>query len=653
MGKGKEIKAGGGFVTLDVRNRLQKGLRAASAQLKAFGASATAMGGAIAGAGLGIVGPIMAAVGVFTTLGDQVDKVSARTGLSAEAVSELGYAASTSGASIEALEKGNAKLGDSIDDALQGSKTAAEGFARLGLSAEQLATMNQEEKFYAVADALSKVEDMAERGALAQQLLGKSGRQLLPMLAGGAAGIEEMRKHARELGYTITQDAAASAAELGDRLAELWQQLKMVAFTIGAAVADDLIDFVTASFGVVRSVIDWIKANKTLISVAFRVGAVLAVIGTAIVGLGLTFSVIGAAIGAIVPIVGFLFTPLGALIAILAVAGVVFFRFTETGRKALQSFIDYLKPFVEIFKRSFKGIFDAISAGDWALAGKIAIAGLKSAVLLGLAALSSAIGGAMGDVLGTVVGQIAGGDLSGAWSTVVLQMASLWDGFAEGIVSVFTGAARAVVDIWKNATTAISQQILALAANDGIIGKAFSHLLGVDVAAEVERSRKLGTGDFLANTQAAAGDQIANQADALRAQLDDFDRQATLRTSKSTQALKDRTRGGVDQAAAAAAEANAELEQLIKHAAEQRKAAEAERRESIGDAVDFDELPDPAEAAATAKTETAGTFSGVAANLIAGATKRPIEEKIAAGVQAIAADAKKIARGAERGIAFG
>ena len=701
MSKGKDVKAGGGYVTLDIRNRLAKGLKAASAQLKAFGASMSATGAIAAGAGLAIVGPLLAAVGVFNSLGSQIADVSARTGVSAEAISELGFAAEDSGGSMEALEKGFVGLSNSTKKAQDGSTATVEAFDRLGVSVGELSAMNPEQRFYAVAEALSKVEDMSLRGALAQQVLGKSGRQLLPMLADGAKGLDAMREKARAAGLTIDGQAAASADEFGDKLAALWKQVKMVAFQVGAALVDDLIAFIDAAVPLVATLIAWIKENKTLIAMVFKVGAALLAVGGTLTALGLTFSLIGTAIGGLIPILGFLLTPVGAVIAILAVAGVAFFGFTKTGRAAIKSLVDTLAPFVEIFKKTMQGVFDAIAGGNFELAGKIAIAGLRVALVEGFAKLAAWFEGAFGDLLGTVVSQLAAGDMAGAWETIVLQMTSIWDSFAEGVVAVFTAAARYVVDAWQKAATQISNQILEMAASGGVVGTVMSKVLGVDVGAEAAKGEKLrldqiaqlqrvaeeyrklaaeadaagdtktagrwkqnladvesqlanlnaAPADFVGDSQRDAAAQLAGMGDGFREQLDQLDKAANERAMQSQRAIEERRAGGIAAAGDAAAKEQAELDALLKQAADQRKAVDEERRKAIDDG-EF-ELPDLAEVAAATKSETQGTISGRAAALIGGQVRRPREEKKAAGIQAIAGDSKKIAKAAENGLAFG
>ena len=74
------------------------------------------------------------------------------------------------------------------------------------------------------------------------ELFGKSGTKLLPLMAGGADGIEELQEQARRLGLTMSSEDAQAAESFGDTLSALWKVLKMGVFTIGSALAPALSD---------------------------------------------------------------------------------------------------------------------------------------------------------------------------------------------------------------------------------------------------------------------------------------------------------------------------------------------------------------------------------------------------------------------------
>src|SRR5690606_16825836 len=150
--------------------------------------------------------------------------------------------AEQSGADIETLETGVRVLQRSINDAERGLSTATDALAELNLTAAQLRALSPEEQFKVVAERLSRITDPSKRAAVAMQLLGRSGTRLLPLLEGGAAGIEELQTQARSLGLTISTETAADAALLNDTLNILWRVLKQGVFVIGSALAPVVIE---------------------------------------------------------------------------------------------------------------------------------------------------------------------------------------------------------------------------------------------------------------------------------------------------------------------------------------------------------------------------------------------------------------------------
>jgi len=175
-----------------------------------------------------VTGPIMAAgAGIFAlaqktaNAGDVIQKMALRTGFSTETLSEYKHAAELSGTSLDALEKGVKRMQKSIYDAERGLSTANEALDFLGLSIEDLQGLSPEQQFDKMAMALADIEDPSKRAALAQEIFGRAGTEMLPMLSAGADGIVAMRQEARDLGVVFSQEAADAAADFNDNMLRL------------------------------------------------------------------------------------------------------------------------------------------------------------------------------------------------------------------------------------------------------------------------------------------------------------------------------------------------------------------------------------------------------------------------------------------------
>lgn len=169
----------------------------------------------------------------FVEAGNQIEILSERTGFSAETLSGLRYAAELTDTSIQGLEIGIRKMNNVLYEAASGGKGAQEGLAQMGLSVKDLAGLQPEQLFDRIASALAGVQDETTQSALATQFFGRTGTQLLPLLAEGADGLHRMEAEAGRLGLTFSQQDAKAANEFHDEMERLQGQIKGVEFSIG------------------------------------------------------------------------------------------------------------------------------------------------------------------------------------------------------------------------------------------------------------------------------------------------------------------------------------------------------------------------------------------------------------------------------------
>lgn len=224
-----DVKAGGAYVELMLQDKkFLAGLQRAKSSLIGFAKGAAVLGGAITAVGVAAVGVGLKNV---MSLGDELDKMRQRTGISVEALSELRHAAGQSGAALTDIQKGVVRMNKSITDANDGLVSSAELFDNLGLSVKDLNAMNPEQRFMAVSRAIDAVQDPARKSALAMEVFGRSGVNLLPMIE----DLDALRQEARDLGFVMSGETAASAVKIGDMLANLWETLKQGSVAIGAA----------------------------------------------------------------------------------------------------------------------------------------------------------------------------------------------------------------------------------------------------------------------------------------------------------------------------------------------------------------------------------------------------------------------------------
>ena len=188
-------------------SKMKSGLLMAGAGIAAFGATA--------GVALG------KSISDVSQYGDHVDKMSQKIGMSREGFQKWDYVLQRAGTSIDSMAPVMKKLSTS---AVENS----DAFQKLGISQEEVANMNQEELFARTIEALSGMEEGAERTALASKLLGKGASELAPLINGGTEAIEEQMKMAEEYGMVMSDDAVKASADFVD--AQTTLQMTMTGF---------------------------------------------------------------------------------------------------------------------------------------------------------------------------------------------------------------------------------------------------------------------------------------------------------------------------------------------------------------------------------------------------------------------------------------
>lgn len=407
MPSAKDIKAGAAYVELAVRdNRFRRGLDAAARRLKAFGAGVATVGAGVIAQGTAMAAPFVALAFHFKDAGDALNKMSARTGASVEALSELGFAAEQSGGNIEDVESALRTMAKNLVSTYKEAAPAADALAKLGISMDELSKLAPEDQFARIAEGISQVQHPTARAAYAMDIFGKAGQKLLPLLAGGEKDIAKLRKEAEKLGITVGTDQAQAAADLGDAWNRLVRVAGKIPFEIGSALAEDLIEIMTLIKPFLVEFLKLVKENKGWVVTIVATGAALIALGGIVVATGLSISVMGFALSglvtgftALVAVLGVvkaaflaIFTPVGLIIGVTAVlaAGIIYltyeaFKASEDAMNGLRHVMgilgDYFKGLWSTFKETWGGIVAALKKGDLRLAGKIALSGLEVAWL--------------------------------------------------------------------------------------------------------------------------------------------------------------------------------------------------------------------------------------------------------------------------------
>ena len=193
---------------------------------------------AVATAAVAATAKLVDAAGETAEYGDNIDKMSQKLGMSAEAYQEWDFIMQHSGSDIDKMSTSMKKLAEAVQDP---SKDAAAAFEKLGINLEEAKNLSQEDLFAKTITALQGLEEGTERTALANDILGKSAMDLGALLNTSAEDTEAMRQQVHDLGGVMSDDAVKAAAAYQDSL----QNMKTAVQGAGRSIVSDFMPSIT------------------------------------------------------------------------------------------------------------------------------------------------------------------------------------------------------------------------------------------------------------------------------------------------------------------------------------------------------------------------------------------------------------------------
>jgi hypothetical protein len=573
-------KAGRAYVELGVDDQMTRGLQRAQAKLRAFGDGLKAIGGGLLAVGGGTVAALTGAAAAFATHGSAVLDMSRRTGVAVEALQALQYAAAQDGVEIGALESGLRRMQKTAFEAANGSESAAEALELLGVRAEDLLTLRPEEQFALLGDRIARIEDPAMKAGVAMEVFGRGGTALLPMLKDGATGLADMTREARDLNIVMSAADAHSAHALGDA----WTRAKAAGAglldSIGAALAPMLTDIANAFARAVAAAIQFVRDNQDLIVTVFKVGAVVAAAGAALMtagtavvavgallgGLAAAFSAVVGVVGALGAVLGALLSPVGLVVAgVIASAGALVY-FSGAAEKTMGYAAEQFEALKEDGTDALAGIRDALMAGDIKMAAEIMWQGVRI-----------------------------------VWIRFTSGLSKMWTNWVHDMAGALSVIASTAAEVFDQATTTGADWITQASHALGVNGL----VLGVDLN----------------------DSEVSQASDALRRAQDQRSKDREQALQDQIAAIEASRQAELDAADKELADARARLKDLAAQAANAR---ERKERRSPGDTPTMDPIgvalagvPAAVEAAMT-RIATGGTFNASALQSLQ-ASSNPIQ----------------------------
>ena len=252
-------------------------------------------------------------LGMAYKAGDSADDLltlSRNTGFSVEELQKMQYASELVDVSMDQMTGSLQKL---VKQMGSGNKA----FEKLGVSiVDENGNMRDAvDVWYESLEALSRVENSAERDQIAMNLFGKSAMDLSGIVDDGGEALKALGQEAEDMGLILSTDAVESAAEFNDALDKLKNQATQAFFEAGASLADSLLPMLENLISKVSEVIQWFSdldgdTQMLIITVLGLVAAISPVAGlissivTVVGGLSAAFTFFLSPAGAVIAIIG-------------------------------------------------------------------------------------------------------------------------------------------------------------------------------------------------------------------------------------------------------------------------------------------------------------------------------------------------------------
>jgi len=227
-----------------------KSLKGVTVAFAAVGAAATAMAAAVAV-------PVMRSIKSM----DELAKSAQKVGTSAQDLQKLRYAADLSGVSSEKLTAGLTRLNVALDKVgKDGGTSASKALERLGVKSGTM-TLDAMKK---LAAEFQSMPDGVRKSALAVEIFGRAGADLIPLLNSGADGIDKMASEAERFGIVVDTKTLKAAELFNDNLTRLKRATEGVVTQFTAGLLPTLASVTDAMLANVATGPRWAEFGKSV-----------------------------------------------------------------------------------------------------------------------------------------------------------------------------------------------------------------------------------------------------------------------------------------------------------------------------------------------------------------------------------------------------
>jgi len=246
-------------IILAARDVTKSAFLSATGQVKAFTKNIFSLRGAIttlAGtAGLGLF--------IKTSLetADVIGKTADKLGVTTDSLQEYRHAAKIAGIEQNTLDMALQRFTRRTAEAAAGSGELKGILEQYGIQVKNAdgTTRNHEQVLNDLADVIANTQSESERLRIAFKAFDSEGAALVNMLKNGSAGLNQMRRDARDLGIVMDEQLIRQSERANDELEKLTRVLKVQFMSAAVGLAPKIAE-------IAQHTTDWWKINQKIVT---------------------------------------------------------------------------------------------------------------------------------------------------------------------------------------------------------------------------------------------------------------------------------------------------------------------------------------------------------------------------------------------------
>lgn len=216
------------------------------------------IGASLGAAAAGLFGVVKTAADA----GDQVLKMSQRVGVGVESLQALMFQAKLADVGVEQLQTSLVFLNRNMTEAGQKGGEMAKAFLKVGISQAELrsGTLTADKALERIGKTFGRLPDGPQKSALAMELFGRSGAQLIPLLNGMEKGLSATQKAILDMNM-VTEEQAKLGEEFNDNLTVMQAAFGGIIKSVGKNLLPVMNELVIAFTNFIVENKDLIKTN--------------------------------------------------------------------------------------------------------------------------------------------------------------------------------------------------------------------------------------------------------------------------------------------------------------------------------------------------------------------------------------------------------